>query len=194
MTSHPGAPSPPRVTRRVTLPNGHGRPDGTRHLQRVDPSDVQERVNGERSIRFAPDELQRARERLSVGDPLHRFLSRIGGDEARDARLPMPAHLAAPGALRRHRGSLAVVALYALLVLVPGLVISALDGRLADRDFVRLTDWRELPGALFLYLLLAPVLWTFYLWQPRLILDVFAGLAEGGVVGAPREAGVTPDR
>jgi hypothetical protein len=86
-----------------------------------------------------------------------------------------------------------VVGLYALLALAPGLLISAFGGRLTDREFVKLTDWRELPGALFLYLVLAPVLWTFYLWQPRLIVDVFAGLAEGGVVGAPRAAGVTPD-
>ena len=57
----------------------------------------------------------------------------------------------------------------------------------ANSAFVRLTDWRELPGALFLYLLLAPVIWTSCLWQPRLILEVFAG-ARGGVVGAPRDA------
>jgi hypothetical protein len=144
-------------------------------------------------IRFSPAELQRARNRLSDGDGLHRLLARIGGDEARDARLPMPAHFVAPGFVRRHRGTLAVVALYALLVVVPGFLISAGGDRLGGAPFVKLTDWRELPGALFLYLVLAPVLWTFYLWQPRLIVDVFAGLAEGGVVGAPRNAGTTPD-
>ena len=50
----------------------------------------------------------------------------------------------------------------------------------ANSAFVRLTDWRELPGALFLYLLLAPVIWTSCLWQPRLILEVFAGARGGG--------------
>ncbi len=142
-----------------------------------------------RAVRFAPPELQRAWERLGTGDPVHGLLARIAGDEARDARLPMPAHLASPGALRRHRATLAVVGLYALLALLPGLLISVFGGRPTDREFVKLTDWRELPGALFLYLVLAPVLWTFYLWQPRLIVDVFAGLAEGGVVGEPRSAG-----
>ena len=120
------------------------------------------------------------------------MLSKIGGDEARDARLPMPSHLASPGALRRHRATLAVVGIYFLLAVVPGVVISLLGHRVTDQDFVKLSDWRELPGALMLYLLLAPVIWTFYLWQPRLILDVFAGLAEGGVVGAPRQKEYDP--
>ena len=140
-------------------------------------------------IRFSPAELQRARDRLSAGDGLHRLLARIGGAEARDARLPMPAHFASPGFVRRHSGTLAVVGLYALLAIVPGFLISASGDRFGGEPFVKLTDWRELPGALFLYLVLAPVLWTFYLWQPRLIIEVFAGLAEGGVVGAPEPRG-----
>ena len=101
---------------------------------------------GAGAVRFAPAELQRAWERLGTGDPVHGLLARIAGDEARDARLPMPAHLASPGALRRHRATLAVVALYALLALLPGLLISVFGGRPTDRDFVKLTDWRELPG------------------------------------------------
>jgi hypothetical protein len=88
---------------------------------------------------------------LSVGDPLHRLLARIGGAEARDARLPLPIHLASPGALRRHRATQAVVGVYALLALLPGMAISALGERITDQDFVKLTDWRELPGALFLF-------------------------------------------
>ena len=59
--------------------------------------------------------------------------------------------------------------------------------------FIRFTDWRELPGALFLYLVLAPVIWTLYLWQPRLIVEVFDGLAQGGVVGPARYEGVPAD-
>lgn len=145
------------------------------------------------TIAFTADELQGACERLRAGDGLHRLLARIGGDEARDCRLPRPAHFAAPGFARRHRATLAVVGIYVLLAVLPGAIITALGDRIADGDFVRLTDGRELPGALFLYLVLAPVLWTFYLWQPRLIVDVFAGLAEAGVVGAPRGRGVTPD-
>jgi hypothetical protein len=105
----------------------------------------------------------------------------------------MPDHLTSPGALRRNRATLAVIGVYTLLVIVPGVLISGLAARLSDREVVALTDWRELPGALFLYLVLAPVLWTFYLWQPRLIVDVFAGLAEAGVVGEPRYSGVSPD-
>ena len=101
---------------------------------------------GAGAVRFAPAELQRAWERLGTGDPVHGLLARIAGDEARDARLPMPAHLASPGALRRHRATLAVVGLYALLALLPGLLISVFGGRLTDREFVKLTDWRELPG------------------------------------------------
>ena len=142
---------------------------------------------------FSADELQGACERLRAGDVLHQLLARIGGEEASDCRLPRPASFTAPGFLRRQRATLAVVALYAVLVVAPGFLLSALGARLTDRDFVKLTDGRELPGALFLYLVLAPVLWTFYLWQPRLIVDVFAGLAEGGVIGPARRAGATPD-
>src|SRR4051812_25082850 len=126
---------------------------------------------------FSADALQGACERLSAGDGLHGLLARFGGDEARDCRLPLPARATSPGFLRRHRASLLVVALYALLAVVPGLLISMLAHPARNESFIRFTDWRELPGALFLYLVLAPVIWTLYLWQPRLIVEVFDGLA-----------------
>jgi hypothetical protein len=144
-------------------------------------------------VRFAAEDLQRACEQLGAGDGLHHLLARVGGDEARDCPLPRPERLASPGFLRRHRGSLAVVAIYALLVVVPGLLVSLLGERLTDRPFVKFYDWRELSGALFLYLVLAPVLWTFYLWQPRLVVDVFDGLSRSSVIGAPRDPGTAPE-
>src|ERR671913_1777507 len=133
---------------------------------------------------FSANALQGACERLSAGDGLHGLLARFGGDEARDCRLPLPARATSPGFLRRHRASLLVVALYALLAVVPGLLISEFANPVSDGGFIRFTDWRELPGALFLYLVLAPVIWTLYLWQPRLSGEVFDGLAQGGVVGS----------
>jgi len=142
---------------------------------------------------FSADALQGACERLSAGDGLHGLLARFGGDEARDCRLPLPARATSPGFLRRHRASLLVVALYAVLAVVPGLLISMLANPAGTGAFIRFTDWRELPGALFLYLVLAPVIWTLYLWQPRLIVEVFDGLAQGGVVGPARYEGVTAD-
>jgi hypothetical protein len=86
-----------------------------------------------------------------------------------------------------------VVALYALLAVMPGLLISEVVHSTGGRGFVQFTDWRELPGALFLYLILAPVIWTLYLWQPRLIVDVFDGLARGGVIEAARCKDITAD-
>jgi hypothetical protein len=135
---------------------------------------------------FSRDALEGACERLRVGDPLHGMLARIGGDEVRDCGLPRPASFTSPGFLRRFRASLVVVLLYALLAVMPGLLITLAGERVSDQEFIHFTDWRELPGALFLYLLLAPVIWTLYLWQPRLIVDVFDGLAQGGVVGPSR--------
>jgi hypothetical protein len=142
---------------------------------------------------FSPAELQAARERLTVGDGLHQLLAWIGGDEASDSRLPLAAPLTAPGFLRRHRASLATVLLYLGLAVMPGLLISTLDDRFAPTTFVQFTDWREFPGALFLYLVLAPVLWTFYLWQPRLIVEVFDGLARSGAIGLARRPDITAD-
>ena len=113
----------------------------------------------EPSTTFSADALQGACERLSAGDGLHRVLARFGGDEARDCRLPLPARATSPGFLRRHRASLLVVALYALLAVLPGLLISKIV-QPAPSSFIRFTDWRELPGVLFLYLVLAPVIWT----------------------------------
>lgn len=147
----------------------------------------------EPSTTFSADALQGACERLSAGDGLHRLLARFGGDEARDCRLPLPARATSPGFLRRHRASLLVVALYALLAVIPGLLISKIAQPATTGSFIRFTDWRELPGALFLYLVLAPVIWTLYLWQPRLIVDVFDGLAQGGVVGPSRYEGIPAD-
>ena len=121
------------------------------------------------------------------------MLARIGGDEASDSSLPIPAGLAAPGFLRRHRASVWTVVLYLTLVVVPGFVISMIGAELTTREFIQLTDWRELPGALFLYLVLAPVIWTFYLWQPRLIIEVFDGLARSGAIGEARHPDATPD-
>ncbi len=148
---------------------------------------------GAPSTTFSADALQGACERLSAGDGLHALLARFGGDEARDSRLPLPARATSPGFLRRHRASLLVVALYALLAVVPGLLISEIAQPATTGSFIRFTDWRELPGALFLYLVLAPVIWTLYLWQPRLIVEVFDGLAQGGVIGPSRYEGITAD-
>jgi hypothetical protein len=142
---------------------------------------------------FSQQELQAARERLTAGDALHGLLAGIGGDEASDSSLPLPAAIVAPGFFRRHRASVLTVVLYLTLVVVPGLLMSAFGDPLTDREFVRLTDWRELLGSLFLYLVLAPVIWTFYLWQPRLIVDVFAGLAQSGAVGPSRRPDVAAD-
>ena len=142
---------------------------------------------------FSANALQGACERLSAGDGLLGLLVRFGGDEARDCRLPLPARATSPGFLRRHRASLLVVGLYALLAVAPGLFISKLAHPAGNGSFIRFTDWRELPGALFLYLILAPVIWTLYLWQPRLIVEVFDGLAQGGVVGPARYEGVPAD-
>lgn len=142
---------------------------------------------------FSLAELQGARERITAGDGLHHLLAWIGGNEASDSSLPLPTRLIAPGSLRRHRASVATVLLYFTLVVVPGLLLSAFGERFTDREFVKLTDWREFSGALFLYLVLAPVLWTFYLWQPRLIVDVFAGLAQSGAIGPARRTGVGAD-
>jgi hypothetical protein len=142
---------------------------------------------------FSPAELQRARERLDAGDGLHQLLAKIGGEEARDSSLPMPIGLTAPGFFRRHRASIATVFLYLVLVVVPGLIVSAFAERFASSEFVKLTNWRELPGALFLYLVLAPVIWTFYLWQPRLIIEVFDGLARSGAIGPARRSDITAD-
>ena len=80
-----------------------------------------------------------------------------------------------------------------MLGVVPGLLVSLNDSRFASRDFIKFTDWRELPGALFLYLVLAPVIWTFYLWQPRLILEVFDGLARSGAIGPARRHDISAD-
>src|SRR5215210_1690166 len=167
-------------TQRMVIPGSHA--SSCDPAQAVEPSTT-----------FSADALQGACERLSAGDGLHALLARFGGDEARDCRLPLPARATSPGFLRRHRASLLVVAIYALLAVLPGLLISTLAYPARHESFIRFTDWRELPGALFLYLVLAPVIWTLYLWQPRLIVDVFDGLAQGGVVGPSRYEGVTAD-
>ena len=166
----------------------YGAPDRGSQGEACDPG-----PEVEPSTTFSANALQGACERLSAGDELHGLLARFGGDEARDCRLPLPARVTSPGFLRRHRASLLVVAIYALLAVVPGLLISMLAHPAGNESFIRFTDWRELPGALFLYLVLAPVIWTLYLWQPRLIVEVFDGLASGGVVGPPRYEGVTAD-
>ena len=89
---------------------------------------------------FSADALQGACERLSAGDGLHGLLARFGGDEARDCRLPLPARATSPGFLRRHRASLLVVAIYALLAVVPGLLISMLAHSASIESFIRFTD------------------------------------------------------
>ena len=73
------------------------------------------------------------------------------------------------------------------------MLISAFAEQITNDAFVKLTDWREWPGALSLYLILAPVIWTFYLWQPRLILEVFDGLARSGAIGPARRDSITAD-
>jgi hypothetical protein len=182
--------SGPRRTRRRMPLRGSWRPvpRARRPRPTVFPS-----VPVEPTTVFSPAELQAARERLSAGDGLHGLLARIGGEEASDSSLPIPSGLAAPGFLRRHRASVWTVILYLALAVAPGLVISAFGDQLTSRDFVKITDWQEFSGALLLYLVLAPVIWTFYLWQPRLIVEVFSGLAQSGAIGPARRPGEEPD-
>ncbi len=187
LDSKPAEVAPVPRRRRGPRPARGGPPQG--QIAAPDsPDSVVEPFNA-----FSAIELQAARERLNAGDGLHRLLSRIGGDEARDSRLPMPKSLTSPGFVRRHRGTLATVIVYILLAVIPGLLLSIFGTRITSEEFVMLTDWREFPGAMFLYLVLAPVIWTFYLWQPRLIIEVFDGLARSGAIGPARRTNITAD-
>jgi hypothetical protein len=65
-----------------------------------------------------------------------------------------------------------VGAISALLAVVPCLLISEFVSRSGSRGSIRIAGWRELPGAQFLSLFLAPVISTLCLWQPRLLVSV----------------------
>lgn len=71
---------------------------------------------------------------------------------------------------------------YGVLCLGAGFGISVFYQR-SGYQFVSMLDIRELPQAVFVYLVAAPVIWTLYAGQPRWILQVFEQLVQNGVIG-----------
>jgi len=79
--------------------------------------------------------------------------------------------------------------LYSSVMIGGGSVLSIIYKR-AGVKFLSLFDSRELPVAIFAFLVTAPVIWLFYTWQPRGISEAFHQLYKNGVIGQPRDTQV----
>lgn len=77
--------------------------------------------------------------------------------------------------------------LYGLVMIGGGSVISLFFTQRGIR-FLAIFDSRELPIAVFAYLVTAPLVWLFYTWQPRGISGVFQQLYQNDVIGEIRSA------
>lgn len=75
--------------------------------------------------------------------------------------------------------------LYGLVMIGGGSAISIIYSRQSIK-FLSLLDSRELPIAIFAFLITAPVVWLFYTWQPRGISSTFHQLHRNDVIGDPR--------
>lgn len=82
------------------------------------------------------------------------------------------------------------LAVYGVVMIGGGSVISAVYMQLGIR-FLSIFDPRELPIAIFAYLVTAPLMWTFYSWQPRGVSDVFHQLYRNDVIGEPKDTHFT---
>jgi hypothetical protein len=93
---------------------------------------------------------------------------------------------------RTLRIALMAFAIYGILGGGGGIAISVLYKR-AGQQFLSILDSRELLVALFVFLVVVPIVWTFYVWQPSGILGVFHQLSQNGVIGET-EQGMPFDR
>jgi len=73
------------------------------------------------------------------------------------------------------------VCVHAVFCLGGGSAVSFHYARLGH-EFLSIFDLRELPLALFVYLVAAPAIWTLYEGQPRWILQTFSELSSNGVI------------
>jgi len=62
----------------------------------------------------------------------------------------------------------------------------------AGREFVSILDAGELPWSIFASLVGAPTLWTFYIWQPSGIIEMFRELSQNGVL-VQKQRGISID-
>lgn len=131
---------------------------------------MDETVAKRTSILDRPSDFQGLAAQLCSNDPLGRLLVTLSQQS------PWRVVFLAAGA-------------YAVMCLGAGTVISVLYER-AGREFFGILDLRELPVALFVYLVAAPIIWALYGRQPWWILQIFEGLSESGVLIEP-ERGTT---
>lgn len=104
---------------------------------------------------------------LCLRDPLGRLLLRLSSQSI--------WHLAA-----------IALAVYGVIMIGGGSVISVIYMQLGIR-FLSIFNTKELPIAIFAYLVTAPLMWTFYTWQPRGVSDVFRQLYHNAVIGEPKD-------
>jgi len=72
--------------------------------------------------------------------------------------------------------------IYSVLIVGGGWGISALYGY-SSQHVLPIWDRREIIPALFVNLLVAPLVWAFYVWEPVRILEMFRELAQNNVIG-----------
>jgi hypothetical protein len=78
--------------------------------------------------------------------------------------------------------SLVAIAINGIFVIGLGYLVSTLYKN-AGYQFVDITDSRELPIVVFVFLIFIPIIWSFYVWQPRAIQNIFLELSNNGVIG-----------
>lgn len=115
-------------------------------------------------------------EKLKLEDPLLGLISRFFGVVGLD--FPSPAKSSSA-----YRVFLWTCLAYALLTLLPGLAISVFHDVVRNEALVAIYDHTEWPFALFMYLVAVPVVWAYYIWQPRAVDNAIHGLDQYGVLG-----------
>src|SRR5439155_11677984 len=81
------------------------------------------------------------------------------------------------------RVGLLALGFHAILVMIPAIAIPALYP-IQPPPFLAITpsDTRALPNEFLIDLIVPVLIWTFYAWQPRGVIDVFSGLSRNGVL------------
>ncbi|MCL4531365.1 MAG: hypothetical protein M1282_18425, partial [Chloroflexi bacterium] len=80
-----------------------------------------------------------------------------------------------------------VFATYTVGIVGGGFVVSTIYSQLGTR-FLHIFDKRETPIVFFVFFVFVPLVWLFYVWQPRGFSKVLSELDRSGVIGKPNNA------
>lgn len=82
---------------------------------------------------------------------------------------------------------LAAICIHGFLGIGAGIIISRFY-EIRDREFLSVLDVREMPLAVFILMIVMPLIWALYAWQPKQVIQCINLLHENEVIGEAKDS------